>query len=58
MFGTGMIGDTFEKRKVLAFSLTVQGACFVGIGLVGYRAKSVKGMLAVFCCLFALIGLI
>lgn len=39
-FGTGVIGDLFDKRIVLTISYGVQAVMFGFMGLVGYQAYS------------------
>lgn len=59
-FGTGALGDTYSKRKVLSISFTIQAIFF---GLLGYTYLNIEenemaGKGWQFCLFFIGIGLI
>jgi len=54
-FFTGMIGDAFDKRKVLTISFTFQALFFLMLAF--YANKDLTGLLLL-CAIFSGIGLI
>lgn len=39
-FATGILGDTFNKRKILALSYLIQAVLFCCMGLAGYYSHN------------------
>lgn len=55
--GTGMLGDVYPKRFVLAISFTIQAVLFIGVGVVGHKSHGeIESRFAILCLLFGLIG--
>jgi len=54
-FFTGMIGDAFDKRRVLTISFTLQALLFL---MLGYYAQKDLTNLFLLCMIFSGIGLI
>lgn len=58
-FFTGAIGDAYDRRKVLAISLTIQAVLFFIMGSIGEAHQTdLQSQLYSFMTLFALVGII